>query len=90
MYALQGWLELGKMILRSDGKAELRARFNFKNPKGSPNPKTRKGTEVDHRVRNLRVGGLRINRVIRYKRASKVVHYLLFISWSYMWYVRLS
>lgn len=56
--------ELGKWILRSDRKAELRARLNCKKPKRdmievqTKSPKA--GMEAEHRVRNLTAGVLRI------------------------------
>lgn len=61
-----GWGQLGKRILSSDGKAKLRARFNCKKPKrdiiGVQTNSPTAGMEVEQRVRNLRAGGLRINR----------------------------
>lgn len=58
--------ELGKRILRSDGKAKLRARFNCRKPKrdiiGVQTKSPKAGMEVEQRVRNLRAGGLKINR----------------------------
>lgn len=61
-----GMGELGKKIPRSDGKAKLRARFNCNKPKkdiiGVQNKSPKAGMEVEQRARNLRVGGLRINR----------------------------
>lgn len=58
--------ELGKRIRRSDGRAKLTARFNCKKPKrdlvGVQTKSPKAGMEVEQTVRNLRAGGLRINR----------------------------
>lgn len=43
------------------------------------------GIEVDHRGRNLRVGEMRINRVICYNRTSDILQDLLCIFWAYIW-----
>ena len=48
------------------------------------------GIEVDHRVRNLRVGEMRINRVICRNRTSEIVQDLLLFSGHTYGYVRLS
>lgn len=43
------------------------------------------GIEVDHRVRNLRVGEMKINRVICCNRTSEILQDLLCIFWAYIW-----
>ena len=72
-------------MLRSDRKAEVRTRFQRGDIMGVQTIRLEVGIEVDHRVRNLRVGEMRINRIICCNRTSEIVQDLLCIFWAYIW-----